>query len=78
MHVEYETRNGKLFKDINKGIVFEKYGVIYMKIEQVIHEKLSVKNKYNAVSLITGDLEYFSPDDSVNCIETKLVICDGM
>ena len=67
------TINEKLFSTIESGETFyyEPSGTMWIKLDGQLIDKHSAK--YNAVSLDNGVASYFSDDDEITIIPTKLV-----
>jgi len=60
----------KEFGDINEGEVFECYGEIYMKINEIASDD---DDTLNAINLKTTEIRYFSYGEEVTlCLQAKL------
>ena len=60
----------KEFGDINEGEVFEYYGEIYMKIDEIASDG---DDTLNAINLKTTEVRYFSYNEEVTlCLQAKL------
>lgn len=75
MIVEYKDKqvNTHHFRDIGLSEVFMVNGQLYFRSDTVV-DKTSVGGHWNSVNLETGYHCYFSPNDYVQAIKSKLVV----
>ena len=69
---DHTNKNKKPFSDLDKGCVFKKYGMIFMKIDDVIDELVQLPS--NAVNLMEGETVFFCADTTVEVVDCELII----
>lgn len=61
------------FGNIDVGVAFSYNNKIYMRIKE--YEAINPDHKiFNAINLLTGDINYFSKEDVVVRINSKIVV----
>ena len=71
MDIIYKKGEQVEFRLITLGDVFRYNEAVYMRIQEISNKE---DYYYNAVELKTGYVECFEPEDSVELIDTQLLI----